>query len=191
MNNKAQKRVEAMKIRNDLSFNTQNNCKICEKVIELLSKINVGTMFVYASMGSEVDTRAICEEMFDRVEIFVPYTAQNFMRPVRVLQKSDLKNDADKLGNIYPDDHPAVMMRIAPPRDFSVTIVPMLAFDKSLRRLGYGGGYYDRFLTASKSVKIGLAFDEQEMNGIDFEEHDVPLDVIITPTHVIGGINGK
>ena len=65
-------------------------------------------------------------------------------------------------------------------------IVPGIAFDKSGNRLGFGSGYYDKFLTLHASIyKIALAFDFQLINTIDIQEHDVPVDLIITENRTI------
>ena len=65
-------------------------------------------------------------------------------------------------------------------------LLPMLAFDKTGHRLGYGGGYYDRTLRslrASKSiVAVGIAFDEQEIDRLRYEDHDEALDWLLTPS---------
>ena len=69
---------------------------------------------------------------------------------------------------------------------FNVIIVPMLGFDRTLHRIGYGGGYYDRFLaTQPTAQKIGVSFDLGKTNHIPAEPHDIPLDLIITETGVI------
>lgn len=76
---------------------------------------------------------------------------------------------------------------IAEKRDLDLVIVPGVAFDAGGRRLGYGGGYYDRLLPALVGVpKVALAFDEQVVETIPAEEHDVPVDVVVTPTRVLG-----
>ncbi|CAN5628570.1 5-formyltetrahydrofolate cyclo-ligase [soil metagenome] len=64
---------------------------------------------------------------------------------------------------------------------FDVIIVPMLAFDAKLNRLGYGKGYYDRFLaTQPQAVKIGLCFELGHLPSLPIEPHDVPMNIIIT-----------
>jgi len=63
--------------------------------------------------------------------------------------------------------------------DGGVCIVPALAFDENNYRLGYGGGYYDRFLRDYKGISIGLCYKELIMN-IPIEEHDIPTDIVIT-----------
>ena len=66
----------------------------------------------------------------------------------------------------------------------SLMIVPLLAFDKSGSRLGYGGGYYDRAIAqlraAGTVVTVGLAFDQQEVDAVPILDYDQPLDWVIT-----------
>ena len=66
-------------------------------------------------------------------------------------------------------------------------IVPGVAFDAEGNRLGYGAGYYDRLLARFPGVPtVGLAYDEQIVDGIPVEEHDVPIDFVVTPTRILG-----
>jgi 5,10-methenyltetrahydrofolate synthetase len=64
--------------------------------------------------------------------------------------------------------------------------VPLLGFDtKTLHRIGYGGGYYDRFLaTQSQSLKIGICFEQGKLAELPADRHDIPLDTVITETAV-------
>ncbi|CDP52908.1 MAG: 5-formyltetrahydrofolate cyclo-ligase [Devosia nanyangense] len=74
----------------------------------------------------------------------------------------------------------------APKVEPDVILMPLLGFDKHGTRLGYGGGYYDRTLAAmNKRPKlIGLAFAAQEYPEIPRQEHDVPLDAVVTENGV-------
>ena len=67
-----------------------------------------------------------------------------------------------------------------------VIFVPLLAFDKQGDRVGYGGGYYDKFLGDIKNnaLKIGLSLFEPIDKILDIEDHDISLDYIITPKRV-------
>lgn len=71
---------------------------------------------------------------------------------------------------------------LAPRAEPDIVLMPLLGFDKRGTRLGYGGGYYDRTLArmSKKPKLIGLAFAAQELDVIPREEHDVPLDAIVT-----------
>lgn len=63
--------------------------------------------------------------------------------------------------------------------DIDCIIVPLLYFDKFNNRVGYGKGFYDRYLSNFKGTKIGVAYDFQEVDKIDVKETDVKLDYII------------
>jgi len=75
---------------------------------------------------------------------------------------------------------------MAPRVDPDVVIVPLLAFDATGTRLGYGGGYYDRTLARMKKRPrlIGFAFAGQELASIPREPHDLPLDAVVTETGI-------
>lgn len=74
-----------------------------------------------------------------------------------------------------------------PAESIDVVIVPGVAFDPRGGRLGYGGGYYDRFLPKLRTdvVKIGLAFELQVVDQVPVEEHDIHLDFLVTEKRVI------
>ena len=72
------------------------------------------------------------------------------------------------------------------PAEVDLTIVPGVAFDPSGHRIGYGGGYYDRLLPWTPSaVRVGYAFESQLLGEVPNDEHDVAMDVIVTPGRVI------
>jgi 5-formyltetrahydrofolate cyclo-ligase len=85
-------------------------------------------------------------------------------------------------GDVLVDNHhgipePRAEAKIVTP---DVVLVPLLAFDAHGHRLGYGGGYYDRTLSAARAVAIGIAYAGQEVNELPREAHDHPLDMIVT-----------
>lgn len=73
-----------------------------------------------------------------------------------------------------------------PSKKIDVVFVPLLAFDKTGHRAGYGKGFYDKFLTDCKpeTIKIGLSFFEAEEQIKDVFENDVKLDYCVTPDRV-------
>ena len=78
--------------------------------------------------------------------------------------------------------------RIATPKSFKfdLIVVPTLAFDNRLYRLGWGGGFYDRFLDGqSDALKIGLCFENGRLAKIPNEPHDIKLDKIVTEECII------
>lgn len=73
-----------------------------------------------------------------------------------------------------------------PSKQYDIVLVPMLAFDSELRRLGMGMGWYDMFLAKQHhALKIGIAYDWAEMKELIAEDHDVSMDIIVTPTRIL------
>lgn len=74
-----------------------------------------------------------------------------------------------------------------PPASIDVAIIPGAVFDRCGHRLGYGGGFYDRFLArmAPQATRIGLAFSCQVVDQIPSLPHDVPMDLVITEQEVL------
>ena len=70
-----------------------------------------------------------------------------------------------------------------------VILIPMVGFDKSLNRLGYGGGYYDRviekLMKKKKILKIGLAFSAQQINSLPTSKYDKKMDYIVTEKYIL------
>ncbi len=82
---------------------------------------------------------------------------------------------------------PTAGMAVADPEAIDVVLVPGVAFDQHGHRVGMGGGFYDRLLATlpPEVMKIGLAFDEQVVEAVPREEHDVVLDAVITPRRIL------
>lgn len=66
-----------------------------------------------------------------------------------------------------------------------VIFVPLVACDKNKNRLGFGKGYYDRYMSGKSTLKIGLCYDFQVVDGVSVNEWDIPLDMIITEKRLI------
>lgn len=70
-------------------------------------------------------------------------------------------------------------------KHIDIAVVPGVAFDKQLHRVGYGKGYYDRLLGAVRfGVVVGLAFECQVFDAFDYEPHDMPVDVLVTEKYI-------
>lgn len=85
--------------------------------------------------------------------------------------------------------HPLIQLTVGvasktapiPIGQYDVIFVPLVAFDSVCHRIGYGGGWYDRFLANQpQALKIGLAYEMQKVQLIPAEAHDVPLDIVVT-----------
>jgi len=139
--------------------------------------------FVYNSFQSEVDT----SEIIDRLrhmgnKVYLPRVAGEHMEAVLIDGKTRFIKD--KWGIEEPKSGETAT-------EFDVIIVPLLAFDRSCNRLGYGKGYYDKFMTDKKALKIGLAYSFQEVEKIVADKFDVKLDIIVTDREVISADNRR
>ena len=71
-----------------------------------------------------------------------------------------------------------------------ILLIPLLSFDKKLNRVGYGGGFYDRYIQRIKRKKkpllVGLAYSFQEVKSIPFNRYDKKLDFVVTEKKIIG-----
>lgn len=149
---------------------------ITKKLLDFFSDFK--SVFIYVSFGSEVNTHGFIRSYSGN--ILVPKT-QNGKMETRVLQSYE-NLQTDKFGNL-------LNARLGNEETAEAAIVPMLAFDLDCYRLGYGGGYYDKYLANYKGLKVGIAFDEQLCKKVPVDEFDIPLDCIITPSNYYKRIN--
>jgi len=185
---------------------------ICEKVLELDAFKNARTMCVYIAHPKlhEVDCSVLIREALkldfssssdefggEERKVYVPIVDDKNSN-VRFLRIRDVEKDLEKrtMGIMEPTE---LDWRTNEPREdvadlkedekLDVVITPGLAFDETCKRLGRGGGYYDKFLSEGKgreAVKIGLAFDAQivDADEIPLDPWDVVLDLVVSKSHV-------
>ncbi len=135
-------------------------------------------VLVYASKPPEVDTGSLIEEMISRgTRVVVPIIEKEH----RNLRLSYLKNVSLLSASTFSVPEPIGHEIPADPEEINVVIVPMIAFDSAGHRLGYGAGYYDRFLSRNPHMqKIGVAFSCQEVDSIPADENDICMDFVVT-----------
>lgn len=141
---------------------------------------------VFCSFGSEPDTAAIIQAAFEMGKrVFVPVTPNRDMvelRHVEIFPEQQYKPGV--FGIPIPHFADAEEYPYCEPSEFftdgDCIIVPLLAFDNARHRLGYGRGFYDRFLARTAGYTIGIAFSFQRVQTLPTDEYDVPLDSIIT-----------
>lgn len=160
-----------------------NSEKICKR-LESMLPTGAKTLFVYASVRSEVVTYLLIERMWARgIQVALPrvegkdlkfYTVRN----LSWLQKSDKTE--------IPEPVPEVCSE-ADVKD-SVMAVPVVGFDENGNRMGYGGGFYDRYLEKNRAkhlLIIGMAFELQYSQELICDKKDQRLDMIITENRII------
>jgi len=180
-------RKEILAIRNKMSVEEVNsNSKIImEKLTSLNEFINAKTVFVYMDFGNEVVTRDLIKLMFAKNKhVVIPYTdtVETKLIPTEIF---DLEKDLIKCKFGYYEPKKE-NVKYVEPQKFDLIVVPGVAFDKDLNRMGYGKGYYDKILSLRRNdcKAIAVAFDFQVLEKIPCEEHDVKMDMIITEKNI-------
>ena len=180
----------------DLDLRAAKSADICARLVELLGRLDAAaphTVAVYAVMGSEADPAAFAaaaakrgwrvaypcmlsaigaaacgQRMCMRAVAADDASAAPFItHPTRTFAAADIGS------NRFP---------IVPAEALDMIVVPLVAFDQTGARLGYGGGCYDRYLSMlSPACQIvGIAFDEQRIDHVPTDVHDLPLPNIVS-----------
>lgn len=138
------------------------------------------SVLFYSAIGGELDLSPLIEGALQSGKtVLLPRFAAKTgtYEAVGVL---DFEKDCapGKFGIAEPGSHCAVY----PLKSLDLALAPGLGFDVAGRRLGRGGGFYDRLLAQIGGAKCGVAFDEQVIGRIPAEGHDIRMDFILTPT---------
>ena len=133
----------------------------------------------YVSSDIEVDTRYFLGVLFDnkKKKVFVP----KCVKGTNIMHFYPIKSFKDLEPGSFSIDEPKE--GIPPQEEFSENsccIVPALSFDKHGYRVGFGKGFYDRFLEDFIGKKIGVCYDACIVNRIEYDEHDIKADIIVT-----------
>jgi 5-formyltetrahydrofolate cyclo-ligase len=157
---------------------------IRKRTLEYLESISAKFVHTYIGFRSEVSTQGLIEDLFERkIKVVVPVIGKNSNN--KFFSHSLL----DNLDHLQPGKFGVPEPGILKETEISgldTVIIPIVAFDGEGARLGYGKGYYDRFLSLlpTKVRKIGLAFSIQEMDKIPMMSHDQLMNNIITEQSV-------
>ena len=141
---------------------------------EVISRIHAGMIVgCYVSVKDELDTSEILEFCFaNNISVCVPKVVENTLQFYKIKSSHDLV--PAPFGLLEPN-----VTEMIPVQKIDMMIVPLSSYDSKNHRTGYGKGYYDSVL-GNCINKIGIAFQEQEVDQIDVEPHDVTLDEIIS-----------
>ena len=174
---KGEMRLKLLSKRKDmpLSYVKAQSKLINDKIIQMdCFKQDNLTVGLYCPVNNEVDImplwRFFLEKKFTCA--FPKVISENTMQ-FYAMDEGD-SWAAGPFGNPEPQSKDLVR-----PEAFDVMLVPLVAFDSNLNRLGYGKGYYDNYLKYTDCLKVGIAFSWQMVTKIDCSNIDVQLDIII------------
>lgn len=176
-------RASLVKQRNQLDNRPARSEQICARLMALDLFQRARAIHIYLAIRSEVDTLLLIEQalqMGKRVAVpeVVPQQAELAHRWLEAAALEELSSGE------FGTRHPSQASR-CDPSELDLIVVPLLGFDRRCQRLGYGKGYYDRFLANSPAATVGLGFAIQEVPELPNEAHDIPLDAIVSEDEVI------
>ncbi len=176
-------------VKRDQLTNTQI-AKLSHKVIENLKTIpqyvSAKLPLFYISFRSEVHTHALIQERLSRgLPVAAPVTKVSERElEIRLIKDWERDLQVGAYGILEPVPESTEMVD---PSNVDLVIVPGSVFDMRCGRYGYGGGFYDRFLSdrAPQAFRIGLAYELQIMQKLRLKPHDQKMDMIVTEKRII------
>lgn len=172
-------------IRNSLSIKDINEWtnEIQKKIINLDEFKKAQSVLFYYPFGSEVNTLKIFKVAIKQGKTALFPRIISETKKISVYKITDLKKEIEDGYNKIQE--PKLSCELFSKDEIDLIIVPGVAFGEKGERLGYGMGYYDRFLKQVKGNLIGVCFERQITDKIIPEKHDVPVYKIVTEQRII------
>jgi len=157
-----------------------------QKFLSLPEMKHWSTLFIYVNFRSEFETLELIQLCLSQGKrVAVPLVEASTVSMIPLLIQDPEK---DLVSGYYgiPEPDPQKSLRVAV-REIDAAVVPGSVFDIHGGRLGYGGGYYDRFLVndAPQAKRVGLAFEMQVVEQVPVQPHDQPLDILVTEKRIV------
>lgn len=181
-------RKKVISDRNNQSYGSlcKNSSIITQKVLALDCIKTAKNIMLYLDFNNEVKTDELIIKLLSlgkTVSSPITIKEEKKLIPSQIIDLKDgVKIGAYGIREPKPECSPEVEVK-----DIDVVIVPAVAYDKDCYRLGYGGGFYDRFIERLRedAITVGIAFDLQIFDSVPKEDHDAQLDYIITESQIL------
>ena len=160
----------------DPSYKAESSEAICRCVLALEEYRAAGTVFAFVGTVHEIDTSLLLKETLAAGKTLVlPRCAEGHALDLCVVTSMD-----ELVPGMYGILEPKADCALVTPADIDFAVVPCLSFDRRGRRLGQGGGYYDRFFARYHGPAALLCRERLMAEDIPVEEHDRRFDLIVT-----------
>ncbi|MBQ8412105.1 MAG: 5-formyltetrahydrofolate cyclo-ligase [Lachnospiraceae bacterium] len=152
---------------------------ICNRILKQDLYVNAKDIVLYMAINNEVDLDILLKDAFEHNKnVWLPKVINKNMEFYRYTKDTELK--AGMYGILEPDSGD-----ILEPEDNTLIIMPGVAFSKDKGRIGYGGGYYDKYLASHPCCKtIAVCYNFQIMPALPVDEHDIRPDMIISDDNI-------
>ncbi len=181
---KREQRIQATNARRALSVEERAafSLALCKNAESLEVFKNARTILAYAATWDEVDLSSLCTLAEEQGKtVAYPISYKGGIMDAWAPKSPDAWKDGI-LGIRVPDKKRS---KLIAPEEFDLVLVPCVAFDEGKRRLGHGGGYYDRYLPACTNAQLVLvAFEAQKLPLIATDPHDILMNTLVTEAKV-------
>lgn len=158
-------------IRKSVTNKKEKSTTIVEKIKKLDVYKKAKVIALYNSMLDEVNTKLLISVSLNNKIVLLPKVIDNQMVFIKI--DKDTKYTKSTLGILEPIGEEYI-------GNIDLIIVPGIAFDKSLNRLGFGKGYYDKYLSNKDIYKIGICFRKQLIDNVLVNNLDIPVNLVVT-----------
>ncbi|KRQ88118.1 putative 5-formyltetrahydrofolate cyclo-ligase [Caloramator mitchellensis] len=155
--------------------------KVTANIFELIDMSKIESIMLYHPIQNEVSTEILMKYCFENnINVILPKVIKDVREiiPCKIETIKSLR--LGEYNIMEPFEY-----EIADKKEIDVIIVPGVAFSRKGYRLGYGAGYYDKFLSDYKGLKVGLCYTLQLVEDVFEEEHDVKMDYIVCDSEII------
>ena len=182
-------RKEILGKRNSLNdyYVNKNSILIIKYICNIIEQHNFNNIMIFMNMNNEVEITRLLN-IYSNKNFYIPKTFRNGDMRISKYDKKYLVLHKfgyyESCSEIYEDDS-----------ILDLVIIPGIVFDKNKNRIGFGGGYYDKFLYKLKEnhnknntklpLIVAVCYDFQLLNSIPYEKHDIKPDIIITEKQTI------
>jgi 5-formyltetrahydrofolate cyclo-ligase len=162
-------------------FREQASRTICNHIANWPIFQDAKVILTYMPVKAEVDLRSLLED----------YPKKNWVLP-RIVSETEHNmcfhpyNPRQLVRHRFGMDEPAASLPVVSPAEIQLTLVPGLAYDRCGWRLGYGGGYYDRFLAIFSGASLGVTFNVLLLDSLPHVDFDVPMKWLVTEKGLAG-----
>ena len=180
-------REEILALRNAMSIEevVSKSEEIKNRLISTPMYAEANHIFTFLSFNKEVMTKPIVDDCIKKgKQVYVPLCNMSIKEVVLCKFEGWDKLQPSKMGILEPVRE---SIRIADRSVLDLAVVPGAVFDRNGNRIGYGAGFYDKFFSSLKKniIKIAICYSFQVVDSITPDEHDVPMDYIVTEKEII------
>mgnify|MGYP002516262900 FL=1 len=169
-------RAKMKSIRNNIPNRLEREKDIQSQLFAFLKKENIDRLAIYISFDSEFNTKGIIKYcLLNNIKIYIPKINKEDELDFYLFDGNYSSLIKNKFSILEPNDNSSTL-----DNNIKYMIIPGLACDKQGYRIGYGKGYYDKYIKKHDTYKIGLYFKEQILNYIPHNEDDLCYDTIFS-----------